>query len=129
MIVVYSSVFIEVWRATSSRAPELETLLATHRESLCVTSIIRAELVVGALNSKELERIERTIRKLTILPLSLTTMELFDQWIVKFALSHRPKIADLLIAATCVAHGAELLTLNVRDFRYLPELRLVEHSG
>lgn len=86
-------------------------------------------MLVGALNAKELDRIERTFRRLTILPLSLRTVELFDEWILSFAVSHRPKIADLLIAATCVAHGAELLTLNTRDFRYLPGLKLVEPVG
>ena len=41
-----------------------------------------------------------------------------------FSLSHKPFIGDMLIAATALAHDYELFTLNKKDFRFIPELKL-----
>jgi predicted nucleic acid-binding protein len=44
----------------------------------------------------------------------------------KFSLSHRPFIGDMLIAATALYFDYPLLTLNVKDFQYIPNLRLAK---
>lgn len=38
---------------------------------------------------------------------------------------YRGKTNDLLIAATAIEHGVPLLTRNIRDFRNIPELKLL----
>jgi len=46
-----------------------------------------------------------------------------------YALSHRPGIPDVLIAATALDHDLSLFTLNVKDFRFIPDLTIHEHSA
>ena len=46
-----------------------------------------------------------------------------------YALSHKPGIPDILIAATALDHDLSLFTLNVKDFRYIPELNIYEENA
>jgi len=73
---------------------------------------------------KELADIIAYMEKLTILPIlpQISTMAL--ELIKKFCLSHRLKLPDAQIAATAIFHKAELLTLNKKDFIYIPNLKL-----
>ena len=41
-----------------------------------------------------------------------------------FALSHQLSVADTLIAATALVYDLELRTLNLRDFKMIPGLRV-----
>jgi len=41
-----------------------------------------------------------------------------------YSLSHRPSIPDMLIAATAVNDNFELYTLNTKDFKFIPNMRL-----
>jgi predicted nucleic acid-binding protein len=43
---------------------------------------------------------------------------------MKYCLSHKLGLADALIAATAIIHNLELYTLNVKDFVFIPQLRL-----
>ena len=56
--------------------------------------------------------------------ISLRFLELMET----YALSHRPGIPDMLIAATAIDHDLSLFTLNVKDFRYIPELEIYEET-
>ena len=42
----------------------------------------------------------------------------------KYALSHRLSVPDALIAATALSQNLALYTLNVKDFRFIPDLKL-----
>ncbi|NOS87262.1 MAG: PIN domain-containing protein [Methylococcaceae bacterium] len=42
----------------------------------------------------------------------------------QYSLSHGLRLADALIAATVLVYGLELLTINQKDFRFIPELVL-----
>ena len=41
-----------------------------------------------------------------------------------YSLSHKLTIPDALIAATALANDLELYTLNIKDFRFIENLRL-----
>jgi len=41
-----------------------------------------------------------------------------------YTLSHKLSIPDALIAATALIHQLQLYTLNLKDFRYIPGLKL-----
>jgi predicted nucleic acid-binding protein len=45
-----------------------------------------------------------------------------------YALSHSLTIPDALIAATALDHDLSPYTLNIRDFRFIPELKLFRAS-
>ena len=49
---------------------------------------------------------------------------LFIQLMIRYSLSHKASIPDMLIAATAIIHNIQLYTLNVKDFKFIPELTL-----
>ena len=46
---------------------------------------------------------------------------------VSFSLNHSLAIPDALIAATALHHDVALYTFNIKDFRFIPGLKL--HNG
>ena len=46
------------------------------------------------------------------------------QLIIKYNLIHNLLIPDAIIAATAIAYDLSLFTLNLKDFKYIPELRI-----
>jgi predicted nucleic acid-binding protein len=43
----------------------------------------------------------------------------------RYCLSHHPYIGDMLIAATVLQYDCPLYTLNKKDFRHIPKLKLI----
>ncbi len=56
--------------------------------------------------------------------ISLLFLELMET----YALSHRPGIPDMLITGTALDDDLSLFTLNVKDFHYIPELKIYEET-
>ena len=97
-----------------------------------ISVVTLAELAAGPhLASSPLERARRQARVQQVEeifePLPLTVAAARSYGLVVAAVaesgrSHRPRIADLLIAATAHAHGLALFTRNERDFEGLAVL-------
>jgi tRNA(fMet)-specific endonuclease VapC len=49
---------------------------------------------------------------------------LFLELLSKYALSHKLAIPDGFIAATAITNDVELFTLNVKDYRFIDDLKL-----
>ncbi len=92
----------------------------------CAVSAVSAmELIFGAKNKAEVEEIENALSELTFFyitkQISVTALSLMQS----YSKSHGLAIPDALIAATAIQEDVRLYTLNVRDFRFISELRLV----
>lgn len=105
----------------------IRDVLARHEmQNLCVSIVTIGELYHGARDKTDLARIRRHLMNFDTLPIDSATSMQFVRLMEQFSLSHRPTVPDTLIAAAALTHGAELFTLNVRDFRFIPELRLFQ---
>lgn len=92
-----------------------------------IPAIVEAELHVGAEKSRDPQRSRRIVDEFLlpfrILPFDSTCARIYGN-----ARAHLEKQGlviggnDLLIAATCLAHGATLVTHNVREFKRVPGL-------
>jgi len=51
-----------------------------------------------------------------------------EELIVKYSKSHNLQINDALIAATSIKMNAELITYNVSDFNFIPEIHLFSND-
>jgi predicted nucleic acid-binding protein len=59
---------------------------------------------------------------LTIQPeISTMAVGLVEQ----YCLSQKLKLPDALIAATAIYHNIELFTLNTKDFKFIPNIKLL----
>ena len=88
--------------------------------------IVLMELFVGAKNKQDLREIKAKLQGFKLLKVDHEIMVLATQIIERYALSHGTKIQDAIIAATCLINTLPLLTYNVRDFRYIPDLTIIE---
>lgn len=89
-----------------------------------ISVITQAELFYGAKNGQELLMLERHLSLCHCYPLDAQISSLFAELMKTYALSHRSSIPDMLIAATAIVHDVPLYTLNVKDFRFIADIRL-----
>ena len=122
-----SSVFIGLER----RGLSLEhLLLLTRDDQAAISTISASELLVGLHRSNSLERYERreefiegVLNTLPVIPVDLVAARSHARLAADMTKAGNIIAAhDLLIGATALAHGYEVLTDNVRDFERVPGL-------
>ena len=91
-----------------------------------LSSISHLELLRGCRNKLEMQRTLQLIgdELAEIVALDEEVTRLAANLMEMYALSRRPGIPDILIAATALSRGEVLATGNVKDFEYIPGLRL-----
>ncbi len=98
--------------------------------SIAVPSVVLAELVFGKHNnpaaSAKLEVLIQDLRDAyPVLDFNASAAEWYGLLRARFKAQPAPD-RDLMIAATCLAHGCALVTRNTRDFERIEELRLLD---
>ncbi len=104
--------------------------LTTLDQIPAISAITRVELEGGvyanaALAEKRRRAVDVLLREFIVLDLTNEIAGIYGAIVEQAGFSRR-KIADRMIAATALAHGLTLVTLNGRDFRDVPGLELVE---
>ncbi|MCA0454968.1 MAG: PIN domain-containing protein [Chloroflexi bacterium] len=113
-----TNIFIDIARHYSSA---IAWLNSQHLQ-FGVSSITRIELMLGARNKAEVEKIDRMLR-----PFQLIFPDARDsQWAMeqfeRFNLSHQLEIFDCYIAASAIRLGLPVVSRNVRDLSLLPSV-------
>jgi tRNA(fMet)-specific endonuclease VapC len=121
VIILDTNILIEVFKGNAS---VIASVQEAGSENLALSSVTVMELYYGALNRLELQRIRKNLRTFNIIHISVDISETATSLIERHAKSHNLQIPDALIAATALETKSELLTLNVRDFRYITGLSL-----
>jgi predicted nucleic acid-binding protein len=98
-------------------------------ENLVVSDVTRAELFYGAFNKIELQKIRKDLNKIPVLHIDQSISKMAVDLVEKYCLSHRTDIQDALIAATSISYCIELYTLNVKDFVFIPEIKLYQPTN
>ena len=62
---------------------------------------------------------------MTVEPNHTTIVDIVE----KYCLSHKTDLEDAIIAATAILHRIELYTLNLKDFVFIPEIKLFQPNG
>jgi predicted nucleic acid-binding protein len=83
------------------------------------------ELIVGCRNRRELRRLERFLRRFTIMAMTEVIAASAVTLLRQYRLSHGLSISDALIAATALEYNETLYTRNVRHFQMIPGLTVV----
>jgi tRNA(fMet)-specific endonuclease VapC len=125
MILCDTNVLIEFYKNNGAIIHELRQIGS---QNLAISIITSAELYYGAINKKELGQIQKHLSLLENIPIDQTISSQFIKLMAQYSLSHKLTIPDALIAATALTHNLELYTLNLRDFRFIPDLRLRQPS-
>ena len=111
----------------------LELLKNTDARLIKIPSIVKAELLVGANKSKDVEKARKAVEEFLV-NFEITPFD--DQCAVFYAkLRAELELAgkkiesnDLIIAATVLAYDATLATNDINDFGRVPGLKLMSLS-
>jgi predicted nucleic acid-binding protein len=108
------------------RHPAATAWFATVAPIPSVPGIAALELTYGCLNSAELRAVETFLQAFPIVWPSED--DLNRAWVdyAPLRLSHGLGVMDALIAATAIGRGDPLATFNVRHFRAVPGLTIVQ---
>ena len=121
MILCDTNILIEFYKANPT---VIQTLQHMGSANIAVSVITKAELFYGAMDKQELIKIERHLSACPCYGLNEAISTLFIELMSRYSLSHKVSIPDMLIAATAINHELELYTLNTKDFKIIPELKL-----
>lgn len=98
-----------------------------------VPSVVLAELVFGRHNnpaaSAKLEILIQDLRgAYPVIDFNASAADWYGRLRARFKTQPAPD-RDLMIAATCLAHGCALVTHNVKDFERIEELMIVDWAA
>ncbi len=121
MILCDTNILIEFYK---NNPQIVQMLRKIGQERLAISVVTQAELYYGAFNKAELLKIKNHLSLLQCYPIDTYISNTFIQLMESYSLSHKLSIPDALIAATALRHGTRLYTLNIKDFRFIPDLVL-----
>ena len=114
-----TDVLVDVLRARPEALAWLESQPAA---ALGIPVITWMELIQGARDRGEQERIVSRLSAHSIVHIESGDPQLASAWFATYWLSHKVGILDCLIAAIAVRVGAPLYTFNTAHFRVIPGL-------
>ena len=82
------------------------------------------ELYKGAINRLELRKIKKETKGFTLLDINQEIMNLATDLIEIYSPSHNLKEQDSIIASTSIIYDMEIFTYNLKDFKYIPSIKL-----
>lgn len=116
-----TNILIEYYKANENI---LQSLRQIGVNNIAVSVIVEAELFYGAKDKRELNLIKRHLSLCYCYPIDERVSLLFSELMQQYALSHRASIPDMLIAATAIIYDVPLFTLNLKDFQFIPKIKL-----
>ena len=96
--------------------------------NLSMSTITIMELVIGALNKREVYYIQKAFQRIDKIYIDNNISKTAEGLIVNYSKSHNLQINDALIAATSLIVNAELITYNVSDFKFIPDIKLYQFA-
>jgi len=121
MVLCDTNIFIHAFNGNEET---IDSLKGIGFENIVLSSITVMELYQGMGNKKELEMMKKRIKYYDVIEIDERVSKLSEELIEKFALSHGLKIPDAIIGATAIIHEIEIYTYNIKDFHYLPNIKL-----
>jgi predicted nucleic acid-binding protein len=121
MILCDTNILIEFYKNNTQIVQELHHL---GQDQLAISIVTQAELYFGAFNKQELKEIKQHLSLLHQISFDLSISKEFLKLVEIYSLSHKLSLPDALIASTALVHDLELYTLNVKDFQFIPNLKL-----
>ena len=89
-----------------------------------INTVVYLELLQGAQNNQQLRDTEAYLARFTLLPLTPESSNRAIGLVRLYARTHGLRLADSLIAATCIEENLPLLTFNLKHFRSIQGLSL-----
>lgn len=121
MILCDTDILIEALK-NNSRA--IDSLRKIGFGNIALSAITVMELYFGAVNKREMTKIKNRLQRLRIVQIDQEICDTAMNLVERYAKSHSLHIPDALIAATAICQRMELLTYNVKDFKFIKDINL-----
>jgi predicted nucleic acid-binding protein len=119
-VILDTNILIEILKNNPNTIKELEKFDIHY-----ISSITQMELFYGALNKRELNKLNQFINLFEVIPVSVEISNIATGLIYKYAKSHTLDIPDGLIAATSLVSNISLMTYNKKDFKYIENINIL----
>ncbi|MGN6370432.1 MAG: PIN domain-containing protein [Phycisphaerae bacterium] len=121
--IVDTTILIDATNAHPKAVAYIRSLVL--RAEALVHAQAAAELLSGTRDAKEQRRLVRFLRQFTFIHPNEADSAAALQFLLKFHLSHDLGFGDCLIGSTALRLDLPVATLNVRDFRLFPGLKVI----
>jgi len=88
--------------------------------------IVYMELLQGMSNKKELADMQKKLSKFHLININNSISDKTKSLITKYSLSQSLQIPDAFIGATAIECNLRLYTYNIKDFKFIPDIRLYD---
>ncbi|MDR0872615.1 MAG: type II toxin-antitoxin system VapC family toxin [Prevotellaceae bacterium] len=125
MILCDTNILIEIYRKNADIISVVSAI--AQNDEIAISDVTRAEMLVGARNKNEMHVLIRELGQLKCLPIQSEISEISIQLLAQYTLSYGLDFHDALIAATAAYYDIELFTLNLKDFRFMSNIKLYQN--
>ena len=101
-----------------------DLLIDNEKIKLSMSTITMMELMLGALNKREVGYIQKAFREIDILYIDEDISKLAESLVIKYSKSHNLQIDDALIATTSIIANTKLITYDIGDYQFIPDIQL-----
>ncbi len=91
-----------------------------------IDTVIYIESIQGAIGKRQKESIKSSLAQLRYYPLTSEIALLAIDLIDRYSSAHGLFLADALIAASAINYELTLVTYNIKHFRFIKELSVIE---
>lgn len=93
-------------------------------ENVVLSAVTKMELIIGATNKTDMERINKNILLYTVAFINDQISKAAIRLLQDYKLSHGLAMADALIAATSIITEFPLYTYNLKDYKFIKAIKL-----
>ncbi len=122
MVIFDTCILIDICRGNLDIKDKI-SLLNTNQ--ILISAITEFEFLAGARNKKEFLLISKQLSQYNVIPINNEISDLFLQLGKSFSLSHKISVPDMLIAATALYYDIPIFTSNLKDFQFIPNIKLI----
>jgi predicted nucleic acid-binding protein len=108
--------------------PTIKKLEDIGLNNIAISVISVMELIAGVDNKQQLSHLKKRIKNYYIVNFNDEISELSLDMIERYSLSENLQIPDAIIGATAIALDMTLFTYNHKDFRFIPNIKLLNLS-
>jgi tRNA(fMet)-specific endonuclease VapC len=94
------------------------------KHNFALSTAVTIELYQGVRNRAELITVQKELQQFNMIEIDNQISKVASQLAETYCLSHQMGLGDTLIAATALVFNLELRTYNMKDFRFIPTLRV-----
>lgn len=124
MVLCDTNIFIN---AFNGRQDTIDQLTKIGYDQIVLSAVTVMELLQGMGDKKELAQMKKKIKYYDTIQIDEFISVKSIEFIETFKLSHGLQIPDAIIGATAIIHQIPLFTYNLKDFDFIPGIKLYQN--